>query len=297
MPKYKGTHSRRSSTGKRFRIVLFSCFLMIFLLSLSMVLKNVIEYSKAKNDYSELQTLVRQKDNTVSPKTNEASSSAANGTELSHTDAAEKTAAETAEEAEELIQQKKISMDFSQLKEINPEIIGWIHAEGTNIDYPIAQTDNNDYYLNHLYNKQWNSSGTVFVDYRNTENFFDKNTVLYGHHMNNGTMFHDLDNYKKQEFYDTYPTMTLYTPDGDYTIELFCGTVEDGNYQFVEFNFDSEEDFLQYLEKFRARSTFVSDVVIQPDDRILSLCTCSYERTNARFMVIGRMVPVMETVN
>lgn len=107
----------------------------MFLLSSTMVLKTVIERSKAKSDYSELQVLVRQEEyeNKTEPAiTNETALNIAVKPEV--VDAKESN----------LIQRQKTSMDFSTLKEINPDIIGWIRAEGTNIDYPIAQTDNND---------------------------------------------------------------------------------------------------------------------------------------------------------
>ena len=274
MANHKGQSRRRSMRRRRFKIVTFSLFLVMFLLSSTMALKTVIESSKAKSGYSELQAFIRQEayENSVAA----IEPAIANETALN---VAEKPAV-VDEEPPTLIQRQKISMDFSALKEINPDIIGWIRAEGTNIDYPIAQTDNNEYYLSHLYNKDWNSSGTIFADYRNADNFSDRNTVLYGHHMKNGTMFNALEEYKDQDFYDVNPTMTLFTPDGDYIIELICGTVEDGNYQFVKFDFDGEESFIKYIEGFRSRSTFVSDVEIQPGDRIVSLCTCSYELAN-----------------
>lgn len=288
MANHKGQSRRRSMRRRLFKIVAFSFFLVLFLLSSTMVLKTVIERSKAKSGYSELQALVRQEEyeSKMEPAiTNETALNIAMKPEV--VDAKESN----------LIQRQKTSMDFSTLKEINPDIIGWIRAEGTNIDYPIAQTDNNDYYLSHLYNKDWNSNGTIFADYRNAGDFSDTNTVIYGHHMKNGTMFQALEEYKDQELYDVNPTMILFTPDGDYFIELICGTVEDGNYQFVKFDFDSEESFIQYIEGFRARSTFVSDIEVQPGDKIVSLCTCSYEWANARYMVIGKLVPIMETVN
>lgn len=294
MANHKG-QSRRRSIRRRFKIVAFSFFLVIFLLSSTMALKTVIESSKAKSGYSELQALMRQEEyeNTVVATGNEVEAAITNEMELNVT---EKSAVVEAKEPI-TIKRQKTSVDFSALKEINPDIIGWIRAEGTNIDYPIAQTDNNEYYLSHLYNKEWNSSGTIFADYRNTGDFSDRNTVIYGHHMKNETMFHALEEYKDQDFYDANPTMMLFTPDGDYIIELICGSVEDGNYQFVKFDFDSEESFVQYIEEIQSRSTFASDVELHPGDKIVSLCTCSYEWTNARFMVIGRLVPIMEAVN
>lgn len=196
----------------------------------------------------------------------------------------------TEEETGPIDLQHRITVDFPALKKINPDVVGWIRLECTDIDYPVVRTDNNDYYLNHLFSGEKNNNGSIFVDYRNTGDFSDKNTVIYGHHMKNGMMFSPLEKYKNQAFYDANPTITLLTPNGDYYIELICGTVEDGNTQFIDFYFNNENDFVEYIESLRARSTFVSDVELMPEDRIVSLCTCSYEWSNARFMVIGRVV-------
>lgn len=206
-----------------------------------------------------------------------------NGTDMTELDPATESAP-----------QHIISVDFAPLKEINTEIVAWLFAEGTPIDYPVLHTDNNSYYLNHLYTGEANKSGSLFLDYRNTGLFTERNTVIYGHYMNNDTMFGSLKLYKEQDFYDEHPAMLLYTPDGDYLIELICGTVEDGNYEFVQFEFADEAAFAAYIDAFRSRSTFQSNVELQPGDRIISLCTCSYEWNNARYMIIGKLTPIIQ---
>ena len=184
-------------------------------------------------------------------------------------------------------------MDFAKLKEINGDIIGWLFGEGTNIDYPVLQSSDNDYYLDHLYNREANSSGSLFADYNNSSDFSDRNTVIYGHHMANGSMFGSLELYRDQDYYDSAPTMMLYTPDGDYLVELICGTDEDGyDDGFFSFEFKNEEEFQQYVDSFRARSTFQSNVVVQPGDRLISMCTCAYVFDNARYVLVGRLVPL-----
>lgn len=191
--------------------------------------------------------------------------------------------------------QRQCAMDFSELKAINDDIIGWLYAEGTKIDYPVLHGEDNEYYLERLYNKEANSSGSLFADYRNHGDFSDQNTVIYGHHMANGTMFGSIELYRDQEFYETVPTMTLYTPDGDYLVELICGTDESGYDEFVSFQFQSDEEFMGYVDALRARSTFQSDVKVQPGDKLISLCTCAYVFDNARYMLVGRLVELYET--
>ena len=199
-------------------------------------------------------------------------------------------------DAEDILkaQSRHISMDFTELKKENSDIIGWLYSEGTKIDYPVLQADDNSYYMNHLFSGETNTSGSIFADYRNTGDFSDKNTVIYGHHMRNGTMFGSIEEYREQEFYDTAPAMMLYTPEGDYLIELISGTDENGNEQFVEFEFENEEAFTDYIDSFRERSSFQSKVKVHPRDRLISLCTCTYVFNNARYMLIGRLVPLYD---
>lgn len=173
--------------------------------------------------------------------------------------------------------------------------MAWITGEDTPIDYPVMHTDNNEYYLSHLYSGEENRYGALFVDCRNTGLFTDPNTVIYGHNMKNDAMFGSLMGYKDQAYYEEHPTMTLYTPDGDYTIELLSGTLESGDREFVWFRFESEEDFTGYIQSLQSRSTFSSHGTAVPGDRLVSLCTCTYEQNNARYLVVGRLLPVSES--
>jgi len=187
-----------------------------------------------------------------------------------------------------------VSMDFTELKQINGDVIGWLYAQGTNIDYPLLQGEDNDYYLERMYNGRENPSGSLFADFRNKGDFSDQNTVIYGHHMTNGTMFGSLEFYRDQDFYEVSPTMMLYTPEGDYLVELICGTDENGYDTFFSFEFESDKEFLEYVESFRSRSTFQSDVVVEPGDRLISLCTCAYVFDNARYVVMGKLIELYE---
>lgn len=190
--------------------------------------------------------------------------------------------------------QRQRSLDIRPLQETYPELKAWILAEGTGIDYPIMQGTDNAYYLSHLYDGTENSNGALFVDYRNTGIFTDDNTVIYGHHMKNGLMFQPLSEYKEQDFYEAHPTMMVYTTEGDYLVELICGTIEDGNYEFVKFSFDDFNDMSRYVDELKARSTFESEVTLLPGDKLVSMCTCTYERQNARYMLVGRVVELYE---
>lgn len=180
-------------------------------------------------------------------------------------------------------------VDFAALKEINPEIVAWLTIPGTNIDYPIAQHSDNNYYLHHLFTGEWNSSGCLFMDCRNEFDFSDRHSIIYGHHMDNGTMLQNLMGYKTQEFYDEHPTGQLITPEGNYKVEFFAGyvaSVEDDAWPTV---FVSNEEFSQWFTAARNRSMFSSAVEPAVSDHIITLSTCSYEFYNARFVLLGTL--------
>lgn len=181
-------------------------------------------------------------------------------------------------------------VDFAALKQVNADVMAWIAADDRIIDYPIVQGTDNEYYLTHLFTGSKNKLGTLFVDYRTPGDFSEKSTVIYGHNMKDGSMFASLTQYKDQEYYDGHPYMQLFTPDGAYRIEFFAGIVADGDYEFIQYDFDGDSDFLAYIETLKSDSTFRSDVSVNANERIVALCTCSYEFNNARYALFGKLV-------
>ena len=193
------------------------------------------------------------------------------------------------ESSEEKQEEHINGVDFTSLDRINPSVVGWLAAEGTEIDYPVVRGNDNDFYLRHLVTGESNQMGSIFMDYRNHSDFSDKNTIIYGHNMKDGSMFSSLTKYKDQRYYDDFPTMLLYTPAGDFTIELFAGLVVDGNYKSVRFDFQDNHDFQCYIDSLKKKSTFESNTIIKVDDRIVTFCTCSYEFNNARYALYGKL--------
>lgn len=177
-----------------------------------------------------------------------------------------------------------LTVDFTALQQLNPQITAWIYGADGAISYPVPQAQDNDYYLHHLYDRSYNTAGCPFLDYRNSPDYTDFNSIIYGHYMKNGTMFAALSKYKKQAFYDQYPTMQLLTPTGSYTLRLFAGYVSDLEQDSWRLHFDTAEQRTAWLDTLRSRSCFVSDVVPTAEDRIVTLSTCSYEFENARFV-------------
>lgn len=181
-----------------------------------------------------------------------------------------------------------ISIDFSALMKENEDIVGWIYCPDTPINYPVVQSnDNNRYLRRDLYGK-YLISGTVFTDYRNGSVGMDRNYIIYGHNMDNGTMFGTLVKYKEQSYYEEHPELFYLTPNGAYRIELVAGLVVSKNDGIYQTDPDKAE-FDDYIKNAMAESTFDSGKEITDSDVIVTLSTCSYEFNNARYVVIGRV--------
>lgn len=186
-----------------------------------------------------------------------------------------------------------LPVDFNRLHSINPNAVGWIYNQGTTLDYPVVQGDDNEYYLTHMIDGTPNKLGSIFMDQRNKPDFSDDVTVIYGHNMEDGSMFTSLEKYKQQAFFDQHPRIYLRTPGGIMRLELFSGMLIRPE-EFDEFkrNFDSADEKLSAIRDFKERSTFKTTLTPDPSDRLLTLVTCVYDFPGARFIVIGRLVPL-----
>ena len=190
------------------------------------------------------------------------------------------------------LESSPISVDFDSLRAQNDDVAAWLYCEGTVINYVVVHGDDNDYYLHRFMDGRANAGGTLFVDWMCGANFSGRNTVIYGHNMNDGSMFASLLKYAKQEYYDEHPVMYLNTPDQDYRIELFAGYVTSATSDVYTIGFSSDEYYMDYLNKMVSQSNFRSDVTLTAEDKIVTLSTCAYDFTNARYVVQGKLVPI-----
>jgi len=178
------------------------------------------------------------------------------------------------------------TVDFDALTRIDPNAIAWLYGPGTPIDYPVMQAFDYAFYLTHLPDGTYNASGSLFLDYNNAPDFSDRLSVIYGHNMNNGSMFGSLPSYKQQAYFDEHPTMFLTTPQRDYRIDLLYGSVV-GAGMWRDRAFMYETNLEALLAFASASTTFRSDVTYTDTDRFIVLSTCSYEFDDARYLVIG----------
>jgi len=181
-------------------------------------------------------------------------------------------------------------MDFAGIASGFPSVVAWIVLENTVINYPIVQGDDNAFYLTHLPNGQPHQMGSIFMDYRNSPDFSDKNTLIYGHNMASGDMFAILKHYRSQAFFETHQTMTIMTPQGSYTLVLFAAYVMDSAMETVPIHFDDNLAFEAFVIEAMQRSDFYADVDVTDSDRIVTLVTCvDAGPVSYRYVVVGRL--------
>ena len=206
----------------------------------------------------------------------------------------EQTTSETSGESEEEPVKEKPypDVDFAGLKSVNSDVIGWIYVPDTEINYPIVHTSDNDYYLDHLVDRTQNPAGAIFLDTRNPSDFSDLHSIIYGHHMKNGSMFAALKGYKKQDFFDGHKTGYLITQDAAYRIDFFAGHVANVEENAWQLDFDDAADFDNWIKSLKEISAFKSDIEPQYGDRVFTLSTCSYEFDDARFVLSGKLTKI-----
>lgn len=176
------------------------------------------------------------------------------------------------------LQEMENPIDFDSLLAINGDIIGWLEMEALDITYPIVQGEDNEYYLHRTFRNQENFAGSIFLDYVNNPDFYNRNSIVYGHNMKNGSMFGTLKQYGEQETYDKSPYFWIYTPDKIYKYEIFaCGVV--GAYSdCYKTVFSGEEDFMNFINLAKSQSYIDTGVDVKYGDTVVTLSTCTGDR-------------------
>lgn len=189
-----------------------------------------------------------------------------------------------------------IQIDFARLKELNKDIIGWIRISGTIIDYPLVDSKDNSFYLNHSYDLQWSSYGSIFLDERNTPDFSDHHIILYGHNMKNQSMFGSLLDYKDQEYAYNHPTIKIMLPNEERMYQVFSAYtahVDSSTYEIPKDNAVHK----QMIDHMIANSMIQTDVIPETGEQILTLSTCtSTDDQKYRFVVNGLLEKTESTV-
>jgi len=168
------------------------------------------------------------------------------------------------------IKMNMLSVNFNELKKKNKDTVGWIKVEGTNINYPVVQTTNNDYYLNHSYDKTNNKAGWVFADYRNNIDTFDKNTVIYAHGRVDTTMFGSLKNILKSSWYNNKNNHVIkFSTVKENTLwQVFSVYIVPAESYYITTKFSSEEEFTKFINTLKERSKVSFSAIPSKDKKI-----------------------------
>lgn len=189
-----------------------------------------------------------------------------------------------------------IDVNFTDIKKKNNDVVGWIQVSGTNINYPFVQTTDNTYYLTKDINKNNNSAGWVFMDYRNNIKDFDKNTILYAHSRVNGTMFGSLKNIKNNDWYNNKlnHVIKLSTEYENTLWQVFSVYITPVVNDYIQIEFNNSDRYLEFLNMIQKRSAYTFDVSLNNLDKILTLSTCYND--NERVVMHAKLIK-MEVKN
>ena len=250
---------KKKHTGKaKLNGIVTALFLCVFLFSLYKVANILLEYRNIDRFYDE----------TLSQYTSEE-----NGTDKA-----------------------PIEVELAELRDVNEDICGWLYIPDTNVNFPVLQGKSNKQYLFQSYKKEYLTAGSIFVDYRCKADFTDKNTVIYGHNMHNGSMFGGLKKYKSEEYREAHPYVYL-MKEGDrwnkYEIIAYFQAAVSGAVYDLPLESDCPEEEFDLLKKTIADENIYScSADLSKSDRLITLSTCTQDsRNDVRVVVIAKLIP------
>ena len=250
------------------RKIIYYILITIIILSSIYIIKHLKMQKEAKEE-SELLNKIDIMENTIDLNKN-------------------KNTIEINEETERMTKIKK-------LQEENSDIVGWIEVEGTNINYPVLQGEDNEYYLTHNYKKEKSQKGSIFLSKDYDLKLPSDNLLIYGHNLISGQMFNNLLKYKDREFYEKHPNIRFTTAKEDFKFEIFSVFYskvflksEENVFRYYNFvTAKSEKDYNNFVENAKKASIYDTNKEAEYGDRLITLVTCSYHVEDGRFVVIG----------
>lgn len=280
--------------SKTRQIIIFVASIGVVIAAI-MLLKNIIEYRQAESEYD-----------TLSQYVSEGGAEAGEGAELNKDSVGEGAAVEPDggsfdEEKTETKKELKrnynrndfpdIKVDFDALQKINSSCVAWLYVDGAQINYPVVQGTDNEFYLHHTFEMKKNSSGCVFMDWEVDPLLTSWNTFFYGHNMKNGTMFGHLKNFiNNPANYEKDPYIYVFRPEGIYRYEIFSYYLDQTDSKMY-YTCDSFSEYRAYLREATKKSVKECKARATADDNIVTLVTCSGSGANKqRFFVHGVFV-------
>ena len=252
-------------------IIILLLLIVILAISSFFIIKEFAENKKETDIYDELQEIVIEENTDIDTKNVD--------TEI------EKSEGESSNK-----------YNLENIAKINSDVVGWIKIENTNIDYPVMQ--NGDYYLHRNIYKNYSSHGTPYLaEYCNIQ--YSDNLIIYGHHMNDNSMFAQLDNYKKHSFYENHKYIKFYsyyngiTIEKTYEIAIAFKTVvySDKGFKYYNYtNFSDVQELNDFIENCRKLEFYNTGIDINYGDKLITLSTCEYSQKNGRIVVVAKQI-------
>ena len=271
-PDMKHEILRELKKAQRRRSILLSVLGLCVVFSVGYLIYYYSYYEKNDIEYSELSTLVKED---------------SGGTvEINYTEKQDKP---------------PILKKYETLYNKNRKLIGWLKIEGCDIDYPVMQTSNNEYYLDHNYNQEYDKNGSIFMDKDCDVKKPSTNYILYGHHMKSGRMFGTLDKYESEKYYKEHKYIqfdTIYEKGLYQVMYVFRSRVYNEDdvvfkyYRFIDAN--SEQEFDSYMQEMAGISFYDTGVTAVYGDQLLTLSTCDYQEKDGRFVVVAKRIEAKE---
>ncbi|MDD3141938.1 MAG: class B sortase [Lachnospiraceae bacterium] len=191
----------------------------------------------------------------------------------------------------------ELPIDFAELQKMNTDIYAWVEIPGTNINYPIVQSDVDDtYYLMRTVEKQEGYPGSIYTEKVNAKDFTDFNTIIYGHEMKDGSMFGELKNYRDSAYMNAHPEIIIYTPDSIRRYKVFAAVTFDDRHIMQSFDFQSKggiEEYLNTIFSIRDLNSLITEdasVNVNSDSSIITLSTCIASLPDNRLLVEAVLV-------
>ena len=183
------------------------------------------------------------------------------------------------------------------LKQENQDVVGTLEIDNTNINYPVLQGKDNDFYMTHNYKKEKSRNGSIFLDKSYNWNINSNNLLIYGHNLNNGTMFQELLKYENEDFYKNHPIILFTTEEEEMSFEIisiFKSKVynkQDNVFKYYFFiNPKNEEEYNYYIKNIKEKSLFNIEKIPKYGTELITLSTCSYHVKDGRFVVVGSKI-------
>ena len=261
---------------KKLRLLLIAALALVLAVSVGMLIRQNIQYREGEEAYAEAEALVELPDLSQLPRPEPVPEEAPSEEEI----APEEQPVYVDPYADALR-----NMDFSALREVNSDVLGWILIPGTAVSYPVVQGTDNDYYLNHTWKKWTSVVGSIFLECQNSRDLSDFNTIIYGHRMNNGSMFASLKNYKKQSWWSDHPCVYITDDSGSHKYEIFAAYEVSTEGETYRLGFGSDREKQAFIDYCLAQSVIDTGVVPRTYDRILTLSTCTGQGHATRWVV------------